>query len=226
MPEIALRVAAVEDDPRFRASLSALLQTLSGIRLIAVYPAAEPLLSAAERAHRRGDDAPWDIVLMDLGLPGKSGNEATQLLKSWFPNLHVVALTVFEDPQTVLEAICSGIDGYILKEAGPDQILEQLQLVARNGATISPRLAGTVLKLIRISGGREQRAKVPQKLGLTDRQIDVLRALADGRSYRETGEALGLSVDTVRSHIRHTYAALQVRSAAQAVSQALSRGLL
>lgn len=226
MPEATLKVGAVEDDPRFRANLATLLNTLTGVRVVATYPTAEPMLKIAERASRLGDDPPWDMVLMDLGLPKMSGNEATQKLKAWFPRLHIVALTVFEDPQTVLEAICAGVDGYILKEASPTQLLEQLQLVARNGSTISPRLAGTVLKLVRIAGGKEQRQQSPPRFGLTGRQIDVLRALADGRSYRETAEALGVSVDTVRSHIRHTYAALQAKSAAQAISQAFRRGLI
>jgi DNA-binding NarL/FixJ family response regulator len=224
--EGALTVVAIEDDPRFRASLASLLQSLPEVRLIATYPAATPMLNAAERAHTRGDPAPCDVVLMDLGLPDVSGIDATRRLKTFFPGLHVVALTVFEDPKTILEAICSGVDSYILKEASADELLDQLRLVARNGATISPRLAGTVLKLMRVIGGKSQTAPAVRNLGLTERQLDVLRALSEGRSYRETGEVLGISVDTVRSHIRHTYAALQVRSAAHAVSQALSRGLL
>jgi DNA-binding NarL/FixJ family response regulator len=226
MTDKPLSIAVVEDDARFRASMTVLLQTIPEVRLSATYPAAEPMLAVAERACRRNDAAPWDVVLMDLGLPGASGMEATQHLKTFFPHVHVIALTVFEDPRIVLEAICSGVDGYLLKEATATELQEQLQLVARNGATISPRLAGTVLKLVRLSAANETAWRAGADLGMTDRQLAVLRALAAGQSYRGIGETLGMSIDTVRTHIRHIYSALQVRSAAHAVSQALSRGLL
>jgi DNA-binding NarL/FixJ family response regulator len=137
-----------------------------------------------------------------------------------------VALTAFEEPHSVLAAICAGADGYISKQASADELAEQLELTLRNGASLSPRLAGVVLKLVRLQGGGVEAAETTRSLGLSARQLDVLRALAEGRSYREIADDLGLSIDTVRTHIRRIYAALQVKSAAQAVSQALSRGLI
>jgi DNA-binding NarL/FixJ family response regulator len=191
----------------------------------ALFASAEPALAAAERAQRRGDEAPWDLVLMDLGLPGTGGIEATGRLKALFPELKIVALTAFDEPHSVLGAICAGIDGYISKQAGSGELAEQLRLVLRNGAALSPRLAGTVLRLVRMQGaaGSDDSGK---GLALSARQIDVLRALAEGGSYREIGEALDMSIDTVRTHIRRIYAALRVKSAAQAVSRAIGRGLI
>jgi DNA-binding NarL/FixJ family response regulator len=219
------RVAVVEDDPRFRYALKSLLAALPELGPAALFAAAEPALAAAERAHRRGDGTPWDLVLMDLGLPGAGGIEATGRLKALFPELKIVALTTFDEPHSVLGAICAGIDGYISKQAEWGELAEQLRLVLRNGAALSPRLAGTVLKLVRLQG-RSEAGDPARGLALSARQIDVLRALAEGGSYREIGETLDMSIDTVRTHIRRIYAALQVKSAAQAVSKAIGRGLI
>jgi DNA-binding NarL/FixJ family response regulator len=221
----APRLAVVEDDPRFRNALRSLLAGLPDLGPAVLFAAAEPALAAAEQAKRRGDGAPWDLVLMDLGLPGVGGIDATGRLKALFPALKIVALTAFEEPHSVLGAICAGIDGYISKQAGPGDLAEQLELVLRNGAALSPRLAGTVLKLVRMQGGPEA-AGPARALTLSARQLDVLRALAEGGSYREIGAALDMSIDTVRTHIRRIYAALQVKSAAQAVSKAIGRGLI
>ncbi len=224
-PPARRRVAIVEDDPRFRNALKTLLAGLPELAPAALFSTAEPALAAAERAQRRGDGPPWDLVLMDLGLPGTGGIEATERLKAMIPEMKIVALTAFEEPHSVLAAICAGIDGYISKHAEPGDLAEQLRLVLRNGAALSPRLAGTVLKLVRMNGRSEAGASA-QGLALSARQIDVLRALAEGGSYREVGEALDMSIDTVRTHIRRIYTALQVKSAAQAVSKAIGRGLI
>jgi DNA-binding NarL/FixJ family response regulator len=223
----ALRLAVVEDDPRYRASLVALLHTLETVKSVAAYSAAGPLLAAAERAQRLGDEPPWDLVLMDLGLPAIPGAEATRRLKAMFPGVLAIALTVFEDPASVLEAICAGVDGYIVKEASLEELEQLLALTVANGAVLSPRLAGTLLKLVRKQGAAGGPSATPTgAVRLAQRQYDVLRSLAEGRSYREIAEELGVSLDTVRTHVRRIYAALQVHSAAQAVSQAVNRGLL
>jgi two-component system, NarL family, nitrate/nitrite response regulator NarL len=151
----------------------------------------------------------------------------TRELKSLFPQLRVVLLTVFDEPARVLAAICAGADGYLLKSSTSQELIDQLDLVVRQGAPISTAIAGTVLRLVRESNNERLGAHaLPRDLGLTERQLTVLSSLVEGLSYREIGERLAISIDTVRSHIRQIYSALQVHNVAEAVSYALRHHLV
>jgi DNA-binding NarL/FixJ family response regulator len=221
-----LRLATVEDDPRYRHGLGLLLRDLSGFALLASYASAAPLLEIAHKARDLGMPAPWDVVLTDMGLPGIDGVELTRQLKALYPAVRVIVLTVFDEPVRVLAAICAGADGYLLKSAANQELLDQLDLVVHHGAPLSTALAGTMLRLVRESH-RDSfgSTSLPRDLGLTQRQLEVLRGLVEGLSYREIGERLEISLDTVRSHIRQMYSALQVHNVAEAVSYALRHGL-
>jgi DNA-binding NarL/FixJ family response regulator len=227
LPEIVpLRLATVEDDPRYRGSLTLLLSGLPAFNLTASYARAEPLLDAARKARKLGMPPPWDLVLTDMGLPDTDGVQLTRELKLLFPQLRVVVLTVFDEPVRVLAAICAGADGYLLKSASSQELIEQLHVVIDHGAPMSAALAGTMMRLVRESHAeRFGSAGLPRDLGLSPRQLAVLRGLVEGLSYREIGERLDISLDTVRSHIRQIYSALQVHSVAEAVTYALRHGL-
>ena len=221
-----LRLVTIEDDPRFRSSFSLLLRSLPAFHLVAAYASAKPALHAARKARELAQPAPWDLVLTDIGLPDIDGIQLTRELKLLFPQLRVVALTVFEDPTNVLAAICAGADGYLLKGVSGDEMITQLEHIREHDVSLSTSLAGTVLRLVRESHKTAfSSATLPKDLGLSLRQIDVLRALVDGLSYREIGERLGISIDTVRGHIRQIYSTLQVHSVAEAVTFALRAGL-
>jgi len=222
-----VRIATVEDDPRYRNSLALLLRGLSGFVHADSYDRASPLLHAACGAHASGRAAPWDVVLTDMGLPDKDGVALTRELKALYPDLRVVLLTVFDEPARVLAAICAGADGYLLKSSTSQELIDQLDLVLRQGAPISTAIAGTVLRLVREGNNDKLGAReLPRDLGLTQRQMEVLSNLVAGLSYREIGERLAISIDTVRSHIRQIYAALQVHNVAEAVSYALRHRLV
>jgi two-component system, NarL family, nitrate/nitrite response regulator NarL len=223
---VPLRLATVEDDPRYRNSLSLLLRGLPRFSHVGSHSSAAPLLIAARKARALGMPMPWDVVLTDMGLPDIDGVTLTAELKQLFPQIRVIVLTVFDEPARVLAAICAGADGYLLKSSTSDELIDALDLVVRDGAPLSSALAGTVLRLVRQSqGDRPGQGGLPRDLGLTQRQIEVLRGLVDGKSYREIGERLDISLDTVRSHIRQIYSALQVHSVAEAVSYALRHGI-
>jgi len=211
-----LRVAIVEDDPRYRESLEMLLGHAPGVRLAGSFDRAEGLLAQADRAPR-----PWDLVLMDVHLPGAGGIESTRVLKRLAPEVLVVVLTVFEEPRVILEAICAGADGYLLKRTPPEQLLEQVRLVSAGGAPLTPAVARTVLDLV-----REPHAPLPNDIGLSERERDVLRGLVQGLAYKQVADHLGISLDTVRTHVRTTYRKLQVHSVAEAVSRALRERLV
>jgi DNA-binding NarL/FixJ family response regulator len=227
-----IRVVAVEDDARYRASLEVLLRHSEEFALVGSYAtpaAALETLSAAHPSSGEVDGPPrWDLVLMDLEMPGMNGVECTRRIKDILPDVAVVVLTVFEDRATIVEAICAGADGYLLKRTPADRLLQQLRAVVAGGSPLSSGVARTVLELVRqINDRRPARAAADgARVELTPREAQVLRCLVQGMSYKAVAGALGISIDTVRSHIRTVYGKLQVHSVAEAVRRALREGLV
>lgn len=220
-------LVAIEDDERYRAGLAALLERSDEFHLARIFSSPALALSELEAAVGRRQAPRWDLVLMDLGLPGLSGIECTRRVKALLPGTRVVVLTVFEERSTILEAICAGADGYLLKRASADQLLTQLRTVLAGGSPLSAPVARTVLDFVRLgeTKGRSRTASddghASGDLQLTEREREVLACLVDGESYKACARRLDISLDTVRSHIRSVYGKLQVHSVAEAVSRAL-----
>jgi DNA-binding NarL/FixJ family response regulator len=221
---MTIRVATIEDDARYRASLEALLRLSPGIELAGTFGSP---VGALESLENDGERSPWDVVLMDLDLPGMSGIEATRRVKRILPEVSVVVLSVFEEPEKILEAICAGADGYLTKATPPEELLAQIRAVADGGSPLTSGVARTVLDLLRHIGLDETNdpSTRDDRLELSERERQVLRCLMDGMAYKQVAERLDISIDTVRSHIRRIYRKLQVHSVAQAVSRALREGL-
>lgn len=218
------RIGVIEDDARYRAGLVALLRHAPDFECAAVYGSAVEALEVLERDGEAAPLAACELVLMDLGLPGMAGSEATRRLKRVRPAVRVVVCTVFEDPDRILEAICAGADGYLLKRTEPAEMLDQLRVVFAGGAPLTSAVASTVLRLMRDPGARGPEPGEGEP-SLTTRERDVLRALVRGLAYKQVADELGLSIDTVRTHIRGLYRKLQVHSVAEAVSRAIREGL-
>lgn len=227
---MTIRTVAIEDDSRYRASLETLLEHSGDFSLVESFRSADVALAELREMERRGQHPSWDLVLMDLELPGTDGIAATLALKELLPDITVVVLTVFEESHTVLQAICAGADGYLAKRAQPGEILEELRSVMSGGAPLSASVARTVLNLLRRQAGDTsasfRRVGGPSRLDLTEREQDVLRCLVQGMAYRQVAQRLDISHDTVRSHVRSIYSKLQVHSVAQAVSRAIHEGLV
>lgn len=224
-----IRVASIEDDGRYRSSLEALLRLSPGMEPGASYASPAEAIAGIEQG-RAGAD--WDVVLMDLDLPGMSGIEATRRIKRMLPDTPVVVLTVFEDPPTILEAICAGADGYLTKDTPPEELLDQIRAVVDGGSPLTSGVASTVLDLLRRLGPPGAPAPpvesddAPEAFTLTDREQDVLRCLVAGMGYKRVATHLGISIHTVRTHVRHIYRKLQVHNIAQAITRALREGLV
>ena len=224
-----LKVAVIEDNPRYRQSLETLFAHAPGFALAGSYGSADAALGALDVLRRRGSEPDWGIVVMDLGLPGTGGVEATRRLKREFPHLPVVVFTVFEEPETILEAICAGADGYLLKKSSAHELTSQLRMIAGGGAALTAGVARAVLSMLRATSAGVPRAAAPStpaKLDLTEREQDVLRCLVQGLSYKQSAEHLRISLDTVRTHIRAVYKKLQVHSVAEAVARAVREKLV
>jgi len=211
------RVAVVEDDARFRESLAALIELSPGFEPAGAFPDAEAAIRAA------GPE--WDLVLMDVDLPGMNGIEATRELKRRFPSIRTVTVTVFEDPATILQAICAGADGYLTKGTPAEEILHQLKTIMEGGAPLSAGVARTLLGMVRDGGEPVPVRRHRIDAGLTAREREVLSCLVDGLPYKQVASRLGISIETVRSHVRSIYSKLQVHSVVEAVTLALRQGV-
>ena len=224
---MATRIALVEDSSRYRAMMGRFLRHAPGLTLAASFPDAERALEVAERAAKNRRALGWDLVLMDIELPGINGIEATRRLKRLHPDLKIIALTVFEETGTILQAICAGADGYVLKRARAPELVAAVNAVLAGGAPLTPRVAQGLLQVIRsrwMAEGRDEAG--PKRMNLTEREQDVLRSLVEGMSYGQIAEALGIGIGTVRKHVSAIYRKLQVHSAAEAVSRALRERII
>jgi two-component system, NarL family, nitrate/nitrite response regulator NarL len=216
---VPIRVVTIEDDPHYRSSLELLFHRSGDFELAGSFDSPAEALACLDNGEHLPD---WQLVLMDVDLPGMDGITCTRRLKQLLPAAAVVVLTVFEERATIVEAICAGADGYLLKRTSAADLLAQLRAIADGGAPLSAGVARTVLDLVRRLGSAPREGQgAADQFELTDRELDVLRCLVQGMSYKRTARQLDISLDTVRSHVRNVYSKLQVHSVAEAVSRAL-----
>lgn len=209
-------VAIVEDEKEVREGLRYFLGQDERIRVVASFGRAEELLAWADRTPEP------DIVLMDIHLPGMSGIEATAALQERHPNLIVLILTIFEEEDKILDSIKAGARGYILKNTKPDILLEQILSAADDGSPISPTVARRILDEIRREGTRRETADYK----LTPRELEVLRDIVDGFTYRELADRHHIAGSTAKKHILHIYQKLNVSNRAEIVRKALNERLV
>ena len=219
-------MAIVEDDATYRTSLEQLFSYSRNFQLVDSYASPPAAIGKAKQWMSDAGTVPWDVIVMDLEMPEMNGEEATRRLKAIAPELKVVVLTVFEEPTAILEAVCAGADGYLLKKARARELIDGIQAVAEGGSPLTSNVARKVLELLRALGAPASGGQPVGRLDLTGREQDVLRALVDGLSYKQAADHLGISLGTVRSHITSIYRKLQVHNVAEAVSRALRQRLV
>jgi DNA-binding NarL/FixJ family response regulator len=204
-----IRVAIVEDQREIREGLRELIDGAEELRCSSTFGSVEEVLP------RIGSDLP-DVVLVDIGLPGKSGIEGIRLLKEQYPELVLVVLTVFEDDRRIFEAICAGASGYLLKKTPAARLIQDIREAAAGGAPMSPEVASRVIALF-----RQTRPALPEDHGLTPHEVRVLKLLVDGHNYKTAAVELKVSVNTVSFHMRRIYEKLHVHTKSEAVAKAL-----
>ena len=209
-----IQVTLIEDERDVREGLTVLINGSPGFRCIASFRTME------EALHSIGDRIPH-VVLTDIGLPGMSGIEGTRVLKERYPNLPVVALTVYDDDEDVFAALCAGASGYLLKNTTPVRLLESLQEVASGGAPMSPTVAHRVIRLF-----RKFRPAETANHDLTGQETQLLKLIVEGHTYKTAASTLGITVRTVSFHLQNVYQKLQVHSKTEAVAKALREHLV
>ncbi|MBI3449961.1 MAG: response regulator transcription factor [Acidobacteria bacterium] len=226
---MTLRVAFVEDDANYRSGLEALFSYEPGIALAGSFDSPTAFLREAAPETGRPRLSGLNLVLMDLDLPEMSGIEVIRRFKAGVADVPVVALTVFEEPATILQAICAGADGYLLKKTPASDLIAQIRVVASGGSPLTPGVARSILQILRSPGEgvRSPAARpVAAALDLSEREQQVLRCLVRGLAYKQAADEMNISLDTVRTYIRRIYGKLQVHSVAEAVGRALREGLV
>ncbi len=207
---MTIKVLIAEDHTLVSEGLLAILSATDEVEVVGT-------VDAGADAIRVVEDDSVDVVLMDLKLADDmSGIEATRRIKEKAPDTKVVVLSMFTDPATVTEAVKAGADGYLSKGTSSREVISAINNVAAGRSVLDPSVTEGVL-------GRITR-DVPA--GLTDRELDVLQQLAHGQSTHEVGRAIGISDETVKTHLRQIFRKLGVRDRTQAVAEALRRGLV
>jgi DNA-binding NarL/FixJ family response regulator len=209
-PTPSVRIALLEDNPHFARALQRLLGD-AGFFVHAHYPDA-----AAALEIRHAATCPIDVLLCDIGLPGRDGISVLAPLKARFPSLRIIMLTSFDAPEKILRAISEGADGYVLKLSDPAELAEQIGQILRGAPPLSAAVAALVLRALR---GRPVAGSGAALNVLSAREIDVLDGLRRGLSYKEIARELDIALDTVRNHIRKIYEKLGVNSARAAIAR-------
>jgi DNA-binding NarL/FixJ family response regulator len=223
---LPVRVLVVEDEPRFRSNISRSIRADSSFELVAACADAGEALAVIERE-------PIDVELVDLHLPDRPGLEVIKATKQRRPSCDVMVISTFGDEELVLAAIEAGATGYLLKDSLPAELVACVHDLRKGGAPMSPMVARLLLDRVRSGGivrtdtqGEPPNGQRAPAFLLSDRETEILRAIAKGFNFVEIANYFSISVNTVKTHVRRTYRKLAVTSRSEAVYEAHYLGLL
>jgi DNA-binding NarL/FixJ family response regulator len=202
---VQTKVAIVEDDLRIREELAKLIDRAENFSCVGMYGDAETALSEIP-AHKP------DVVLMDINLPGMSGIECVRRLKTAFPTVQIVMLTVYDEVGQLFQSLMAGACGYLLKRTPSDKLLEAITEARMGGAPMTRKIARKVVQYFHQLG-----VASPEAAKLSKREQETLAFLAEGFRYKEIADKMGISFNTVREYVHSIYRKLHVTSRTEAV---------
>ena len=211
-----IRVWFVEDHDAFRRSLERLCTPKRGLAPSRAFANAETMLAALAVSEEKPQ-----VLLLDVGLPGRNGLEIISDINLHAPDCRIVILTVFEDEAKISQAISAGASGYLLKTATPDEIAEAILEASHGGSPMSPHVAASVVKLL-----ARLTKPVTSAIALSPRELELLRCMVEGLTAKEIAARLAISIHTADTHTRNLYSKLSVRSRAAAVARAMREKLV
>lgn len=208
-----IRVLVADDHAIVRKGICALLATEPDIEVIGEARDGMEAVAQAQKAEP-------DVILMDLVMPGTDGLEATRQISARQPQARILVLTSFAGDDQIFPAIKAGALGYLLKDSEPEQLVQAIQQVYRGESSLHPSIARRLLRELSSPSERG-----PDTDSLTEREIEVLRLVAQGQSNREIADGLTISEATVRTHVSNILSKLNLCSRTQAALYALREGL-
>lgn len=214
-----IKVLIADDHRVVREGLSAILKTKENIDVVGE---AQDGQEAVEKARSLLPD----VVLMDVSMPRMGGVEATRIIKREFPHIGIIALTMYEEQQYIFDLVRAGATGYLLKDTDSAQIVAAIRAVYRGESLIHPSVASKILAEFSLLAQRKGKKPGWVEHDLTEREVTVLRLVADGKTNKEIANNLDLSEKTVKNHVRNIFHKLQVYDRTQAAILAIRKGLI
>ena len=214
--EEIIRVAVVDDQRLFARGLSGLVELLPGVEVVGVAYNGEEAIALCRKEEP-------DVILMDISMPKMDGISATREIKALLPRAAVIILTGHEEDEHVFEGIKAGAQGYLLKDSEPEDLSRAIHTVYAGDTIIAPNLAQKMLTTF--EGGRPG-GSAHLAPPLTERELEVIKALAQGMSDRQIAHSLGISEKTVRNHTSNIYRKLHIFDRTQAVIYAVREGVI
>jgi DNA-binding NarL/FixJ family response regulator len=214
-----IRIAIVDDNTFLQKTIQDKLSFFADVevRMKAIH--GQDIIEKLEKNHN------LDLILMDIEMPKMNGIEATAIIKSKFPQIKIIMLTVFDNDENIFKAIKAGADGYFLKEVNPQELYNGIQETLSGGAGMTPSIALKTLKLLREPLVFDD-SIVKEEISLTSREIEVLEQLSKGLKYNAIAENLYLSPGTIRKHVENIYTKLQVHNKLEAIQKAKNNKLI
>jgi len=212
---MSIKVALCEDNDSFRESLQQFIEDTPGFAITTSTSSANELDELISTTRP-------DVILMDIDMPGISGIQATGLVKSKFPDIQVLILTVYDDDEKIFNAILAGANGYLLKKTSPAKILEAITEVHEGGASMS----ASIVKRVLLYFNRQAGVGATNDYTLSQREFEILKCLVNGDSYKMIADNCRISIGTVRTHISNIYKKLHINSKSEAVAKAIKERLI
>ena len=214
-----IRIAIVDDNTFLQKTIQDKLSFFADVevRIKAIH--GQDIIEKLEKNHN------LDLILMDIEMPKMNGIEATAIIKSKFPQIKIIMLTVFDNDENIFKDIKAGADGYFLKEVNPQELYNGIQETLSGGAGMTPSIALKTLKLLREPLVFDD-SIAKEEISLTSREIEVLEQLSKGLKYNAIAENLYLSPGTIRKHVENIYTKLQVHNKLEAIQKAKNNKLI
>lgn len=203
-----IRVGIVEDNATISESLVSSIGMVPGMSLAFAAGSVEESIEIISAPFFEG----VDVILQDIGLPGMNGIQGLPIIKSKLPDVDIIMLTTYDETDKIFSALCNGARSYISKKTSLKVIMESIFTVYRGGAYMSPSIAR---KLVEHLGAKKVKSINDQ---LTERQMQIVKGISEGLSYKMLGKRFGISLDTVRSHIKKIYKILEINSKIELVN--------